>query len=227
MLNIAICDDEVYVHDEIKKYLQLCEAEEPLNIDCFLSGESLLSSVENETYDLTYLDIKMPGETGIEIAKMLRQRNCSATIIFLTNYDEYLEVGYEVEAFRYRFKPIDKELFQRDYNAWKKWRKEHSTKTVTITTVDGNYPIAVDDIIYVEIVKRKVQIITQNALYIALEPMPYWENLLTGFASPYNKILVNKRHVKFFNETKVIMTGDHQLPVSRRKYQQFCAEMLR
>ena len=226
-MNIAICDDEVYVHDEIKQCLKACGIEEQVNIDCFQNGEALLSSVENETYDLIYLDIKMPGETGIEIAKMLRQRNCNAAIIFLTNYDEYLEVGYEVEAFRYRFKPIDIELFQKDFSAWKKWRKEHTTKTVTITTVDGTYLIAVDDIIYVEIVKRKVQIITQNAVYIALESMPYWENLLTGFASPYNKILVNKRHVKFFNETKVIMTGDHQLPVSRRKYQQFCAEMLR
>lgn len=227
MLKIAICDDETYVHDEIKRYVQLCEIEEPLRIDCFLNGKELLLSAENNFYDLIYLDIKMPGENGIEIARTLRQQNCTAAIIFLTNYDEYLEVGYEVEAFRYRFKPIDTEFFQKDFSAWKVWQKEHLQQVVTITTLDGKYQVAVDDIICVEIVKRRVQITTQNAVYIALEPMPYWEQLLTGFASPYNKILVNKRHVKFFNETKVLMTGDHQLPVSRRKYKQFCAEMLR
>lgn len=227
MLKIAICDDEAYVHEDIKHCLQLCEVEEPLKIDCFLNGEALLFGAAKETYDLIYLDIEMPGEPGIEIAKTLRQQNCKAAIIFLTNYDEYLEVGYEVDAFRYRFKPIDIELFQKDFTAWKAWRKEHLQQAVMVTTLDGNYQVAVDDIIYVEIVKRKVHITTQTAIHIALEPMAYWEKILTGFTSPYNKILVNKRHVKFFNESKVIMTGDYQLPVSRRKYQQFCADMMK
>lgn len=227
MLKIAICDDEVYVHEDIKQYLRTCEIDKQLKIDCFLNGEELLLSATTEFYDLIYLDIEMPEENGIEIARTLRQQNCTAAIIFLTNYDEYLEVGYEVDAFRYRFKPIDIELFQKDFTAWKEWRKEHAEQTVVITAIDGIHQVAVDDIIYVEIVKRKVHITTQTAIHIALEPMAYWEKILTGFASPYNKILVNKRHVKFFNESKVIMTGDYQLPVSRRKYQQFCADMMK
>lgn len=41
MLKIAICDDEVYVHEDIKQYLRTCETDRQLKIDCFLNGEEL------------------------------------------------------------------------------------------------------------------------------------------------------------------------------------------
>lgn len=227
MWKIAICDDEPYVHDDIRKCLQFCASENEYEVDCFLNGEELLAAFENNAYDLIYLDIELPGKNGIEIAKLLRQQRCHAAIIFLTNYDAYFEIGYEVEAFRYRLKPIDEKFFQKDFEAWKMWYAEHKLQTVFITTLQGKYQVAVDDILYLEIVHRKVHITTKDAVYIAVEDMSYWEHLLTGFVSPYNKILVNKKHVKFFDDTKVIVTGAHQIPVSRRKYQQFCADMMK
>lgn len=227
MWKIAICDDEPYVHEDIKQCLQLCELEERVQMECFLTGEELLCQALQENYDLIYLDIKLPGENGIDIARKLREQDCNTPIIFLTNYDEYLEVGYEVDAFRYRFKPIDQELFQKDFQAWKRWIDEHRVQTITITTAKGNYQVAMDDILFLEIVKRKVHIVTKEGVYIALENMLYWERLLTGFISPYNKILVNKKYVKYFDDTKVILEGEHKLPVSRRKYQQFCAGMMK
>lgn len=227
MWKIAICDDEPYVQDDIRNCLRLCALEREYEVDCFGNGEALLAAFENNAYDLIYLNIELPEKSGIEIAKLLRKRQCNAAIIFLTNYDEYLETGYEVEAFRYRLKPINEELFQKDFNAWKLWYEEHKLHSVVITTAQGNYQVAVDDILYLEIVHRKVHITTKNTTYITLESMHYWEQLLTGFTSPYNKILVNKKHVKFFDDTKVIVTGEYQLPVSRRKYQQFCADMMK
>jgi len=227
MWKIAICDDESYVHSEIKKCLQLCESENAMKIDCFLNASELLLYAEKENYDLIYLDIKMPDDNGIEAARKLREKHCNTAIIFLTNYDDYLEVGYEVEAFRYRFKPIDVQLFQKDFNAWKIWYEEHNIQSVLIKTLAGKYQVTLDDILYLEIVKRKVHVVTKERVYISLENMSYWERVLKGFISPYNKVLVNKKHVKFFDETKAVVTGEIVLPVSRRKYKEFCAKMMK
>jgi len=78
-----------------------------------------------------------------------------------------------------------------------------------------------------EVTGRKVKVITTSGVYLAKESMHQWEQSLSGFLEPYNKILVNPQHVKFFDTVKVITTGDYQLPMSRRKYQKFRADMMK
>ncbi len=227
MRPIAVCDDEVQVQQNVKDLLARYLTGDTYELYCFGSGEELLQETEKIAFDLIYLDIMMPGLDGIAVAKELRKRGCDAAIVFLTNYDEYLEVGYEAEAFRYRFKPIDEAVFQKDLEAWQQQHnKQH--ESVAIVTANGVYQTQLRDIVFVEIVGRKVQVHTVNGTYQSVESMTYWEQRLskTPFLEPYNKILVNMHHVKFFDQTKVIVTGDVELPMSRRKYSEFKTMML-
>lgn len=228
MWNIAVCDDEKQVHEDIDRLLKMNTASETYQLDHFTGGAALLQSAGTKQYDLIYLDIQMPGLNGVETARALRQQQCTAAILFLTNFDDYLEVGYEVQAFRYRFKPLDCTIFAKDFCAWQQWLKTHGPRSVRITTADRVQQVAVPDIIYLEIVRRKVQITTIHDVYISVEDMQYWEDILqdAGFLSPYNKILVNVEHVKFFDGEKVVVTGNKELPMSRRKYQAFRKAML-
>lgn len=226
MWNIAICDDEKIIHQEITQFLKQ-HAKEPYQLHCFISGEALLDAARNTVFDLIYLDMQMPGLNGVETARILRQQGCDAALIILTNYDDYLAAGYEVEAFRYRFKPIDAFFFQKDYAAWQKWLAENRVPPIHFTTEDGVYKFLRKEIIGVEVTGRKVKVITTSGVYLAKESMQYWEQNLSGFLEPYNKILVNPQHVKFFDAVKVITTSDYQLPMSRRKYQKFRAGMMK
>ena len=99
---------------------------------------------------------------------------------------------------------------------------------IQMTTVEGVYQVAIDDITAVEVAGRKVQVRTTAGVFLAAEPMHYWEQLLPAsqFLEPYNKILVNSRHVKFFDQTKVVIVGDVVLPMSRRKYAAFKTAMM-
>lgn len=227
MWSIAICDDEEQVHKEIVHLLQMNGAED-CQVEHFTNGADLLQSAVSKQYDLIYLDIQMPGLNGVETARALRQQHCAAAIWFLTNFDDYLEIGYEVQAFRYRFKPLDPIIFAKDFCAWQQWQKTHGVRSVSVIDAGSVQQVAVQDIIYLEIVHRKVQIVTVSGVCSSTEDMGYWENTLgnTGFLSPYNKILVNVEHVKFFDSAKVIVTGDVTLPMSRRKYQTFRKAML-
>lgn len=226
MWNIAVCDDEQAVQQELALLWQKHFAAEAYQLHCFSSGLDLLLAAKGTTFDCIYLDIQMPCFNGIETAQQLRTAGCTAPIIFLTNYDDYLETGYEVQAFRYRFKPIQEDTFLKDIAAWQAMQQQK--ELLLVPTADGIHQITLNQLIYVEIVGRKVQLVTTQDRFISTEPMQHWETILPDsyFLAPYNKILVNAHHVKFFDQNKLITTGGHQLPMSRRKYQQFKARMM-
>lgn len=226
MWNIAICDDEQTVQQELSALWQKHFTAECYQLHCFSSGLDLLQAAKTTSFDCIYLDIQMSQINGIEAAKKLRATGCTSPIIFLTNYDDYLETGYEVQAFRYRFKPVQEDTFLKDIAAWQAMQQQK--ELLLVSTADGAYQIALNELIYVEIVSRRVQVVTMEGTYISTESMQHWETILPDsyFLTPYNKILVNAHHVKFFDQNNVITTGGHQLPMSRRKYQQFKARMM-
>ena len=66
--------------------------------------------MEEHSVDLIFLDIQMPGITGIEFAHTVSKRTL---IIFTTAYTEYALDSYEVDAIDYLVKPIETERFQK------------------------------------------------------------------------------------------------------------------
>ncbi len=74
----------------------------------------LLASMERENYDLLFLDVLMPGLSGIQAAREIRQKNENIKIVFLTSSPEYAVESYSVQATNYLLKPATEErLFPR------------------------------------------------------------------------------------------------------------------
>ncbi len=68
------------------------------------NGLEALSLLEQTTPDIAFLDIRMPGMTGLEVARQFRGR-CS--IVFITAYDQYAVQAFESEAVDYLLKPVN------------------------------------------------------------------------------------------------------------------------
>ena len=70
------------------------------------TGEEALDSIERLQPDLVFLDIQMPGLSGLQALKQvpLEQR---PIVIFLTAYDDYAVEAFEVQALDYLLKPVD------------------------------------------------------------------------------------------------------------------------
>lgn len=124
----ALCDDDKYVTEEVKKLILEHAKENRLTVDIdeFESGEELLNSEKN--YDIIVLDYQLGNTDGLTVARELRKRNVLSCIIFLTSYPHFMIDAFEVNTFRFLLKPIDKsKLFKAldDY----------------IRIVDANYPI--------------------------------------------------------------------------------------
>ena len=66
--------------------------------------------MEQQGVDLVFLDIQMPGITGIEFARTISKKTL---VIFTTAYTEYALDSYEVDAIDYLIKPVEAERFQK------------------------------------------------------------------------------------------------------------------
>lgn len=68
-------------------------------------GVQLLTLVEQEKPQLVFLDVEMPGKTGVECARVIQDMNPAIVLIFATAHDEYMGDAFEVYAFDYLLKP--------------------------------------------------------------------------------------------------------------------------
>ena len=89
-------------------------------------GVQLLTLVEQEKPQLVFLDVEMPGKTGVECARVIQDMNPAIVLIFATAHDEYMGDAFEVYAFDYLLKPFKKERVMQTLERAKK-RIRHQT----------------------------------------------------------------------------------------------------
>ena len=104
MIQIAICDDEPILLEEIKAETEKCLKKKQVfsMISIFSDSERLLYELEEGTiFDLFLLDIEMPGISGMELAGRIHEKLPEALIIFVTAHYKYAIDAYELNIFRY------------------------------------------------------------------------------------------------------------------------------
>ena len=104
----AICvDDEKLLADHVT---ELCRAlpmiDEALS---FSRPAQALEWLESHRADLALLDIDMPGMSGMELAKRIKQKYPETAILFLTGYSQYAVDAFRLRVSGYLLKPVDPE----------------------------------------------------------------------------------------------------------------------
>lgn len=103
-----IADDEPVLRFHLQKLL----AELAPRLDVIATaanGDEALALVRETRPDVVFLDIKMPGKTGLEVALAMQQEGLTedVAIVFLTAYDQYAVTAFEREAVDYLLKPVE------------------------------------------------------------------------------------------------------------------------
>lgn len=158
MLRIAICDDEEMQRGALAALLETYLRARPGldgHLECFARGGALLERAEAAGgFDLYLLDILMPGLTGIDAGRRLRQLGDGGEIIYLTCSNDFAEDSYDVRAYFYLLKPVKQDkLFQVLDGAVEKLGRRRSS-TVVINSACGPRRIQLEQIRYVERVGR-------------------------------------------------------------------------
>ncbi len=102
--HILIVDDEPDIRESFEEYLEL----KGYRTSCADGGQSARRIVAEQNVDLALLDVAMPGEDGLSLARFLRERT-SVAIIIVASAGEVMDriVGIEVGADDYLPKPVD------------------------------------------------------------------------------------------------------------------------
>jgi DNA-binding LytR/AlgR family response regulator len=205
---VGICDDEVIFRNDL---LNLCEQYKVSNLIeletiCFSSAEELLKC--SLPIDILFLDIQMHGMNGLKAAEMIREKDDSMIIIFLTGYRGFMQDGYKVKAFRYLLKPIK----EQEYNQTMTDALYEITKNYkTIVGVDGELLfIKLKDIIYVEYLDRITVVRTRKGVYESSNTMSEWEDILnTGdFFRVHKAYIVNIEFIEEIGKAILLDNGE-------------------
>ena len=107
-MRIAVCDDDPRGQEQFEEALRGCDP--ALSAEKYLSGASLLEAAKGEPrFDIVFLDIYMPGENGIDIAKSLKKNSPETGIVFVTSSSEHAVEAFALYAIHYLVKPVTPE----------------------------------------------------------------------------------------------------------------------
>jgi two-component system LytT family response regulator len=109
MIRALIVDDEPLVRERLRTLL--AEHADLQVVGEAGDGPSALNAVRDLTPDVVFLDIQMPGLTGLEVADVWRSEGALPLIIFVTAFDQFALDAFRLHALDYLTKPIDPERF--------------------------------------------------------------------------------------------------------------------
>lgn len=228
MLKIVICEDDNLFRKTLREYLEIIlkEITDQFEIIEFSCGEEL---VENylDNIDMFFLDIEMKEINGMDVARLIREKDDKCEIIFTTAISDYIQDGYEVRAYRYLLKPIEFEKLKNNVICCIEDIRKKRENNLIIQNKGQMYKVNIDDIKFVEVINKDILIHTKKKIYETKKTMKMVEKELAryDFYRCHKGFLVNLKHIESINKNNVII-DDIEIPVSRYKIKDFKLKLL-
>lgn len=202
--------------------------------------------IEQHKPDLVFLDIEMPGMTGIDLVRSLHNPNFH--VVFVTAYDAYAVEAFELSAIDYLLKPIGADKVERVINKIKENIRKHqlsmneqlqhlerifkmntnpNENKIGVGMADKIVFVNIPDILYCEAQGNYTNVILHDGRKIvASKTLGEFESQLLGknFFRIHHSYLINMNRVKEFQRHEggyVMLENNIKLEVSQRKRKDF------
>jgi two-component system LytT family response regulator len=196
--------------------------------------------------DVVFLDIEMPGGDGFKLLDKFEIIDFE--VIFVTAFLEHAIRAIKASAIDYLLKPVNISELQQAIKKVQEvvLRKKRSQqgavlqsannfnplKKLILTTVDGYYPVKLQEIAYCKANDSYTHFYMQNGKhYIASKSLKEFEEVLSGynFFRIHKSFLINMDHIELVNKESggisVIMDNQDTLPVAFRKKEEFIEKL--
>mgnify|MGYP004691041727 CR=1 FL=1 len=231
-IRAAICDDEEFFRNELKKFVSEYGNEMDINvsIDLYDNAKELMNNIlsKSKEYDLLFLDVEMPGMTGIEMADALRKIDPWVCISFVTSYDAFAIQAFRLDALDYVMKPIkytqvkhiiEKARIQIDY---RKNAQKAEKRYLKIKSGYEDVLIDLQNVIYIE--KRRNQCVFHkiDEEISCYEPLKnVYERLDNDvFMYIHQGYIANFNYIKEVKKDVVCFGRGMEVPLSRKYHDQ-------
>jgi len=230
-----IVDDEAPARRELQFLLQQIHNVEVVGEAA--NGSSAFKGIRESKPRLLFLDIQMPGTSGLDLAQFLCELPEKPLIVFVTAYDEYALQAFEVEAIDYLCKPVTLERLAKavakaarilaagaDSGKPCQPNAGEACRKIPLFKGESIIPTAPERIIYARCEEGDTVVHTVDGRFRSRWTLNELEQRLaaSGFARPHRSFLVNIDHVRevapWFNGGYKLFMDDRdktEIPVSR------------
>lgn len=228
MLTIAICEDDPDTSQRIQALVNRFRENHPdlATPEVFLSSAGLLERIERgNSFDIYLLDIVMPGFTGVEAARRLREKSPDCVIIFLTLSQDFALDAYRVGALQYLLKPVDPLALFTVLETAVELLGKREKKTIFVSTIRGRENLPLSDLVYVEC---RNHILTyhladgtvlpgrtiRSSFEVVMAPLLGERN----FIHPHKSFIINADFIQRLTPQAFTMTDGAQIPITKSRY---------
>lgn len=217
MIKAIVIDDEPPAQKVLQGY---CKAYETIDlVGCFSQSTEALDYLVNNSIDLVFLDIHMPGSNGLNVAKKI---NKDTIIVFTTAHEEHALEGYNLNAVDYLLKPISYDRFCQAMDKVQKLTQlPASIPKPDYITVRADYSlirIVVSDIAYLEAMDDYVKFYLESSTkpIVVRSTMKSTINILPPtFLRIHRSFIVNKDKISGARKG-VVLIKNKILPIGKK-----------
>ncbi len=225
MLKALVVDDEAPARSELRYLLEEAGGVEVVGEAS--NASEALQLIKAIPYDVVFLDIDMPGLSGVELAEVLTDLDRQPAIIFVTAHSEHAVKAFEVAATDYLVKPV--EVARLRAAIGRLAPAEETTariERIPVEKAGKKLLLQVEDILYIMAKDDYSYMHTEGERYLSTISLAQLERKLepSGFWRVHRRYLVNlgkvKEVVPMYGGTLLLTLTDAdatQVPVSRRR----------
>ncbi|MEZ0129409.1 LytR/AlgR family response regulator transcription factor [Flavobacterium sp. LBUM151] len=190
----------------------------------FESAEEALLIIEKEKIDVLFLDIDMPGLSGIEFRKKALE---IPVCIFITAHPEHAVESFEIETLDFIVKPLKLDRFAQTVSRIEEFMEiklkallfEASIGGDTIYIKEGHEQtkVKLHEILYLEALKDYTLIITDKKRHCVLSSIGNLlkENHFQSFIRIHRSFAVQKQFIQKINSSEILLHNNITIPVGR------------
>ncbi len=134
-MNMMVVDDEPLALKDLVRALRSVQPDcEPIE---FSTPRAALAHAQGCPVDVAFLDIEMPGMSGLSLAKRLKDAQPDMHIVFVTSYEHYALDAFALHATGYLLKPVQESELERELTFVYGHRPAPARALVRIQTFGG------------------------------------------------------------------------------------------
>lgn len=230
MIQIAVCDDEKRVLDEICNKVQNAFADINCPAEIFKTHKpfELVEHIKKNTIDVLFLDIDMPSLSGMDIAQFLMDSGANTLLVFVTSHDALVYQSFRYHPFGFiRKSHLDEEIDSVVKSVVGEWQKRN--EHFGFKTNEGFFKVPFADILYFESESNYINLYCIDNQFKFRGTITSLENELStkGFIRTHKGFLVNQQHIFAIKGDDIKLSNNQLLPIGRTNRESVKKKILR
>lgn len=222
-IGVLICDDDEINLGVNQKLVELIGKKHNTKLKTYAFKElstQMAALIQDNRIDIAILDIELKKGNGITIAKKISKINSEISIIFVSSYKKYKCSAWDAMAIGFIEKPADTEkfelLFLRAISLARVKLNKENSQFIKLVAEKKPIILRIDNIIYAEKVRRKVEFRTEEDVYSVFGTLKQYEDdLASKFLKVSQSIMVNKHYIDSIDSYNVYLTNGDEFVIGR------------